>query len=315
MSLSIIGAGLGRTGTLSLKSALEQLGFEPCFHGLNGSRQVLEQVMGLSIAPRRLGRGLQGLPGGRRCTHVLVYRELARKYPAAKVILTVRDRDAWLESTQALVHSFESVTFARKRGRCGPACGKKMLSGAFGGAVAQMTRARDDDSRIAAYEQHNAEVRGCIPADRLLVFDVKEGWLPLCEFLGVPVPATPFPRLNSRATLPSLLQRLYGEEYSGQPPAGRPDRRSEEPHMQVLIVTLGSLGDLLPFLTIARALRARGLRSASVPAASRAAVRSIGADFASVFDSGRLQRPLRTPGSGIWTEFGSWDGSGSWRPR
>ena len=222
MSLSIIGAGLGRTGTLSLKSALEQLGFEPCFHGLNGSRQVLEQVMGaVNSAAPDWDEVFRGYRAAVDVPTYWVYRELARKYPAAKVILTVRDRDAWLESTQALVHSFESVTFAPEARALRTGLREKMLSGAFGGAVAQMTRARDDDSRIAAYEQHNAEVRGCIPADRLLVFDVKEGWLPLCKFLGVPVPVTPFPRLNSRAMLPSLLQRLYGEEYSGQPPAGQ----------------------------------------------------------------------------------------------
>ena len=210
MPLSIIGAGLGRTGTLSLKSALEQIGFEPCFHGLDGSRQVLEQVMG---AVNRAAPDWDGVFEGYRAAVDVptywIYRQLADRYPAAKVILTVRDPQDWFESTQALGRSFESVTFAGESLVLRTSLRDKMLSGVFGGAVAQMARFEDRDSRIAAYEQHNAEVRSSIPAQRLLVFDVKEGWAPLCDFLHVPIPAVPFPRLNSRALLPSLLQRLY----------------------------------------------------------------------------------------------------------
>jgi hypothetical protein len=219
MPLSIIGAGLGRTGTLSLKAALEQLGIEPCFHGLDGSRQVLERVMG---AVNRASPDWDEVFAGYRAAVDVptywVYRQLAGKYPAAKVILTVRDPQAWFESTQALGRSFESVAFAAESLALRTSLRDQMLSGAFGGAVAQMARLADRDSRIAAYEQHKAEVCSFIPAERLLVFDVKEGWPPLCEFLREPIPAVAFPRLNSRTLLPSLLRRLYCEDHAGQPP-------------------------------------------------------------------------------------------------
>jgi Sulfotransferase domain len=222
MPLSIIGAGLGRTGTLSLKTALEQLGLKPCFHGLDGDRHALERVMGaVNRDPIAWDEVFQGYRAAVDVPTYWAYRELAEKYPAAKVILTVREPDAWFESTQALGRSFESVTFAAESLALRKSLRAKMLSGTFGAAVAQMARCEDRESRIAAYELHNAQVRESIPPDRLLVFDVREGWAPLCGFLGVPIPSTAFPRLNSRSVLPSLLQRVYGEDRASQPPAER----------------------------------------------------------------------------------------------
>jgi hypothetical protein len=216
MSLSLIGAGLGRTGTLSLKSALEQLGFAPCFHGLDASRNDLEQLLGaVNRTPIDWTRVFSGYRAAVDVPAYWIYRELAQQHPAAKVILTVREPQSWYESTRALVHSHGAMALGPQALALRQGLREKILAGAFGTAVAQMARHEDRDSRIAAFERHNAEVRSLIPADRLLVFDVRQGWEPLCEFLAVPLPDTPFPRLNSRGELPSLLQRMYGDEQAG----------------------------------------------------------------------------------------------------
>jgi Sulfotransferase domain len=213
MPLSVIGAGLGRTGTLSLKKALEELGFGPCYHGLDSDRNTVEAILEAINRPQVDWEHV--FAGYRAAVDIptyWVYRELAQCYPTAHVILTVRDPNDWLESTLALSHSLKKVVLSEESLLLRQSLRAKMLSGAFGAAVEIMARRDDRSSRIAAYEQHVAEVRASIPQSRLLVFDVKEGWEPLCGFLRVPAPDTAFPRVNSRANLPSLLDQFYGRE-------------------------------------------------------------------------------------------------------
>lgn len=213
MPLSVIGAGLGRTGTLSLKEALEQLGFGPCYHGLGSDRSTLERILGVINRPQiDWEKAYAGYLSAVDVPTYWVYRELAQRYPTASVILTVRDPNDWFESTLALGRSFEAVELSEESLLLRRSLRAKMLSGTFGAAVALLARSDDRATTIAAYEQHIAEVRASIPASRLLVFDVRDGWEPLCEFLHAPIPDTPFPRLNSRAKLPSLLQQFYGRE-------------------------------------------------------------------------------------------------------
>jgi hypothetical protein len=138
-----------------------------------------------------------------------IYRELALEYPAAKIILTIRESSDWFDSMQFLQRSLAAMPLSGSSLTLRQNLRKKMSSGVFGTPIAQMIGSRDRDSTIAAYELHNAEVRQSIPADRLLVFDVREGWRPLCRFLNVPIPDTPFPRFNSRAALPALLRCFY----------------------------------------------------------------------------------------------------------
>ena len=136
------------------------------------------------------------------------WRELTEHFPGAKVILTVRDPDQWYDSVSATI-------FARALAEARPLPLRRriirwlvahrapdfalyprmaratMVDRVFGGRVDDRTHA------IEVFERHLAEVRATIPADRLLVFDVADGWPPLCEFLGVPVPGKPFPRSTS----------------------------------------------------------------------------------------------------------------------
>ena len=195
MSLDVIGAGLGRTGTLSLKVALEMLGFKPCYHMVEVWADppcMSDWIAAADGRPdwKKLFAGFRATVDYPGCHF---WRELVAAYSQAKVILTVRDAGDWFDSTQTTIFS------PRMRGRVaeGPAMEflNKTVWGEFGAGL------HDREHMLAAFERHNAEVREAIPRDRLLVLDVKQGWEPLCAFLGVPIPSKPFPRLNSRDEL------------------------------------------------------------------------------------------------------------------
>jgi len=191
MPLRVIGAGLGRTGTMSLKLALEQLGFGRCYH--------MMEVFVLPKAPDRWRRAaageavdweevFEGFGATVDWPSAQFYRELAARYPDAKVILTVRDPEAWFRSTQATI--FSDPTFARSP-EPWRAMVAKVITTPLGG------RLDDHDTLIARFNAHNDEVKRVIPKDRLLVFEASQGWGPLCAFLGVPAPDQPFPRTNT----------------------------------------------------------------------------------------------------------------------
>lgn len=189
MTLKVIGAGLGRTGTMSLKLALEQLGFGPCYH--------MTEVFKNPQAPRWWIEAAEGRPAWEKIfegyaatvdwPNATFYAELADHYPQAKVILTERDPEAWFRSTQATIFADGAAPpipdFAEMN--------EKVIRRLFDG------RMHDHDHVIGVYLRHNAEVRRRIPAERLLVYDVAEGWEPLCRFLGVDVPQAPMPKVNS----------------------------------------------------------------------------------------------------------------------
>ncbi|WP_129782023.1 sulfotransferase family protein [Peristeroidobacter soli] len=196
MTLSVIGAGFGRTGTLSLKSALEHLGFGPCCHTsdehhFKGGQAFWDRVFNHeTIDWDQYFEGFSSMVDSPSCRF---YLELAEKYPSAKVILTLREPQAWFESYRTTILQLS-----------GTSQGRKYSAFLFGRELP------DRDSMIAAYEQHNAEVRHRIPPARLLVYEVKQGWAPLCDFLGVPVPALPFPHTNQRSEFPALLDKMLG---------------------------------------------------------------------------------------------------------
>jgi len=187
MSLKVIGAGFGRTGTLSLKFALEQLGFGPCYHMVEVFKNQAADLWYEAAEGRpdwpRIFDGYNATVDWPSATF---YAELADYYPDAKVILTKRDPEAWFRSTQATIFKQtppESDPFGR------------MVRSVIGRLFDQ--RMHDHDHVIGVYERHNAEVVKRIPAHRLLVYEVAEGWKPLCDFLGVPVPDAPMPAVNS----------------------------------------------------------------------------------------------------------------------
>lgn len=198
MPLQVIGPGFGRTGTASLKRALEILGFGPCHHMeevFARPNQVPHWVAVAEGRPVDLDAVFAGFRSQVDWPGAHVWRALAAHYPAARVILSVREEEAWWRSfseTIAKVLSGPPAPEAPPHVQAmGPAVRRMIAEETFGGAL------EDKAAAIAALRRRTAEVTAAIPADRLLVFDVAEGWAPLCRFLGVAVPEGPFPRVNS----------------------------------------------------------------------------------------------------------------------
>jgi len=197
MALQVIGAGYGRTGTLTLKTALERLGFGPCHHML--------EVMGNPQQVAFWNRAADGEPVDWEEVYIdyrstvdwpgcSFYAELADRYPDAKVILSKRDPDRWYESmSETILKGMTEMGLKTEVPRDNP-----MYFGAvlIARKVFQYDYSRE--SAAAALEQHNAAVRAAIPPARLLEYEVADGWDPLCAFLGVQVPDEPFPRTNER---------------------------------------------------------------------------------------------------------------------
>jgi hypothetical protein len=198
MSITVIGSGFGRTGTASLKRALEMLGFGPCHHMeevLENPEQVAHWqafVAGESVDWSEVFKGYRAQvdwPGAH------VWRELAAAYPDAKVIHSVRPDDAWWKSFSATIGpvllNYKAMPSPSHVTAMMEAMQIAIVEQTFGGKIS------DKESALAAYRRRTEEVRAAIPPERLLVFDVAEGWAPLCAFLNVTAPNEPFPRVNS----------------------------------------------------------------------------------------------------------------------
>jgi hypothetical protein len=191
MTLKVIGSGFGRTGTLSLKLALEQLGFGPTYH--------MVEVFKNPAAPQWWVDAADGHPDWAKIyegysstvdwPNATFYAELAAAYPDARVIHTERDAEAWFKSTQATI--FADRTSADADSVFVQMFDKVIRQRLFDGEM------HDHDHVIDVYRRHNAAVRATIPAERLLVYEVAQGWEPLCAFLGVAVPDAPMPKVNS----------------------------------------------------------------------------------------------------------------------
>jgi len=198
MPLEVIGTGFGRTGTLSLKLALEQLGFGRCYHMIEVSQYPGHAAL-WSAAHAGESIDWDALYAGYRATvdwpSAEFWWQLADHYPSAKVIHTERPSQAWFKSASSTI--FRTMTRGAPPGTP-PAFAEQLemarkliLQGRFGG------RLDDEAHAVAIYEAHNARVKREIPAARLLVHEPGQGWAPLCKFLGVPIPETPYPRVNT----------------------------------------------------------------------------------------------------------------------
>lgn len=215
--IKVIGAGLPRTGTLTQKLALEQLGFTPCYHWVN----VLADLNQVDVWNRALDgeavwdevfagqAATVDWPGG------YFWRELMDVYPDAKVLLSVRDGEKWersfRETIVGLSHGEELMRLlASARGKVDPQWARylELVDRMFWGPQGSFSDGWAEPAQlIEQMERHNEEVKRGVPADRLLVWEVGEGWEPLCEFLEVPVPEGPLPHENDRDT---FLERVCG---------------------------------------------------------------------------------------------------------
>lgn len=197
MSIEVIGAGFGRTGTLSLKLALEKLGFEKCYHMMEVGQNpdhvpVWQQATdGEDVDWDALYQGYRASVDWPACNF---WEIQLRQYPDARVILTERDPDRWYDSVMNTI--YPGSLRARESDDPHQLAWVEMVfeliwDGTFHGRVENREHAID------VYLAHNEYVKKQAPPDRLLVFDPAQGWEPLCRFLDRPVPDEPYPRVNS----------------------------------------------------------------------------------------------------------------------
>lgn len=189
--MRVIGAGFGRTGTMSLKAALDEIGFGPCYHMVEVFKHAEHDDLwqkaseGKTVDWRDLFADYESAVDWPACTF---YRQLMDEYPEAKVVLTVREPVRWYESVRNTIYMASAHMDRDQHHRMIDAV---VWRGTFGG------RFEDKAHAISVFERHNSEVMRRVPHDQLLCFDVKQGWGPLCRFLGVEVPKDkPFPHLN-----------------------------------------------------------------------------------------------------------------------
>lgn len=196
--LAVLGVGMGRTGTASLKVALEQLGFGPCHHMLELFQRPGSAERWLARARGEAVRWDELLGGYRSAVDwpsAWFWRELVRDFADARVILTVREPEGWYDSIsntifKALEQPLPENDLAAR--------GQRLMAKDIIVERAFDNRPHDKAHVLARYAEHNAQVQRVVPAARLLTYDVADGWAPLCAFLGVPVPDTPFPTANRR---------------------------------------------------------------------------------------------------------------------
>ena len=196
MTLAVIGAGFGRTGTMSFKAALELLGFGPCYHMVEvyaneGHDQLwADAINGKPLDDATLLANYRSAVDWPVCSF---WREIRASNPQAKIVLTTRDPDAWYESiSKTIFLALENHSDDEALNRWRVQTRKLIFEQTFGNDLGR-------DNAIRVLRAHEADVIASVPADELLVYDVAEGWEPLCAFLGRPVPDAPFPRTNSTA--------------------------------------------------------------------------------------------------------------------
>jgi len=197
MTIQVIGVGLGRTGTYSLKLAINQLGLDPCHHMEEVLHNMLVQVPLWSAAVHGHPDWqaiYEGFESAVDWPTAGFFRELIEVYPSAKFVLTQRDPENWADSFGATIYK---LLAGREQGPPEMKAWLEMADGVI--AKSGFPDGLDRDGLIRAFVAHNEAVKATIPASQLLVYEVKEGWGPLCEFLHAPVPTEPFPRTNHRA--------------------------------------------------------------------------------------------------------------------
>ena len=210
--MQVIGAGFGRTGTLSLKQALEDLGFGPCYHMQEVGRRPSHVRLWLEYAETGNARWdelFESFESGVDYPVANVWVELADHYPDARVILTVRDPERWWESTNSTIYGFRTafapwfLAAVPYLDRFVDMVEKYVWEGLFDG------RFTDRDHAISVFNDHADLVRSTCSSERLLEFEVAQGWEPLCAFLDVPVPDKPFPHLNDTDETRRMVKSAY----------------------------------------------------------------------------------------------------------
>ncbi len=223
MAIKVLGTGLGRTGTMSLKMALEHLEGGKCFHMV----ELMKEPHRLPYLKKRTKEGKvdwESLFEGFNCCVdypiCLYYKELIEVYPNLKIVHTLRDSESWYDSVKETIYKgkpkngkdilrmiFNMIRSSdfRKVAPVFRFADEVIWSGQF------QSRFEDKAFAISIYERHLEEVKAFVPKENLLLFDVREGWSPLCRFLNKPVPNVPFPKTNQKVEFVRKMDKLLVE--------------------------------------------------------------------------------------------------------
>lgn len=203
--MKLIGAGLPRTGTLSQKVALEMLGMQPCYHMVDVLSDLDQAALWRRALDGELSPGeiLQGFEATVDWPGSYFYKDLIELYPDAKVLLSVRDGEAWARSMRQTIWGVFYDDVLMRHMSAARACVDPQWRGYIEMMKQMWQRSGLLDGEqttaefmSAAMRRFDEEVQAVVPADRLLVWSVADGWEPLCEFLELPVPDAPFPHVN-----------------------------------------------------------------------------------------------------------------------
>lgn len=193
--IEVIGAGWGRTGTFSLKSALERLGFGPCYHMFDLVRHHPEHAADWLAAARHepvdWDRVLDGYRSAVDWPVCAFWRELMDHAPDARIVLTTRPPEDWYGSFQATISAGIPLEDPGDDDAMDAMIHEVIVGKSFAGRTTR-------DEILSAYREHVDDVRAAVPVERLLEWSVADGWGSLCRFLGVEVPEEPFPHVNTR---------------------------------------------------------------------------------------------------------------------
>lgn len=220
MELQVIGTGLARTGTMSLKVALEQLLSGNCFHVI----EWLKDPQRTTILKKGYKKNeidwsafYEGFASAVDYPTCLFYQQLLEINPDLKVIHTVRDFDSWYasvketvyrgkpKSAQDIFRMIKNMMLSADFRRVAPVFmlnDKLIWQGQF------ESRFEDKEFMREKYRQHEEEVKKTVKEEHLLIYNIKDGWEPLCEFLHVPAPKTVFPKSNERQEFNRKMDRL-----------------------------------------------------------------------------------------------------------
>jgi len=221
MSIKIIGAGFPRTGTMTLKSVLEVLGYNQTYH----YKDLLDHPERLYYWKTLVEHGATDFTALFSCYQATVdfpgfphYKVLAEQYPSAKVILTTRPFEEWYQSTYSTIwqrkvdaehtnasqsNNTTTKTLIRKqKAACVQFVRESYLHDQFDGQFDN----KDYVEKI--FYRHHQQVLAAIPQERLLIYEVKDGWEPLCDFLEIPVPQSAFPHLNKKEDFHAMVNKM-----------------------------------------------------------------------------------------------------------
>ena len=190
--LRVVGAGLGRTGTFSLKLALERLLGAPCYH----MRELFAHPDHVGVwhsaalgVPPNWRDFFAGYAAAVDSPVAFFWEELIATFPEALVLLSVRDSEDWWRSASETIYGPDRL----------PRTPEWLAMRQALYTSRWITDVQDRELAIRAFEKHNAQVRHTVPADRLLIWQPGDGWEPICRALGLAIPDTAFPHANTRA--------------------------------------------------------------------------------------------------------------------